>query len=213
MPFKILIGASESANVWKEILANLKERGVKEVLLFVSDGLTGLENAISEEFPKAQIQLCVVHQTRNTLNHVRPKDKDILAGKLKEIYKSKSLPEAKERLVKLNETIKSKYPRLLTRWFDKIEYLMRFLVFPEYLQPHLYSTNWLERLNKDFRKVLKNKNSMPTEDSVRKPLYSKVKDLTGRYERQRLNGFALYQVDLEILWQKYYRDNRFTQNT
>ncbi|MFZ5932674.1 MAG: IS256 family transposase [Patescibacteria group bacterium] len=209
----ISVGAEESAGVWKEILKNLKDRGVKEVLVFVADGLTGLENVISEEFPKAQIQLCVVHQTRFTLNHVRPKDKDKVALKLKEIYQSKSLAEAKEKLIKLNNLIKPKYPKLLTRWFDKIEYLMRFLAFPEYLQPHLYPTNWLERLNKDFRKVLKNKNSMPTEDSVRNLMYLKVRDLTGRYERQRLNGFAAYQVDLELLWQRQYGENRFTQNT
>lgn len=209
----IYVGAAESANVWKEILSDLKERGIKEVLLFVSDGLTGLETVIHEEFPRALVQLCVVHQVRNTLNHVRPKDKDKMALKLKEIYKSKTLSEAKERLIKLNDLIKHGYPRLLVGWFDKLEYLMQFLIFPEYLQPHLYSTNWLERLNKDFRKVLKNKNSMPTEDSVRNLLYLKIRDLTGRYERQRLNGFVAYQVDLELLWQKQYGDNRFTQDT
>jgi len=209
----IYVGAAESSGFWKEILSDLKQRGVKQVLLFVSDGLIGLETVIAEEFPKAMIQLCVVHQARSTLNHVRPKDKDQIAAKLKEIYKSKTLPEAKEKLVKLQNAIKPKYPRLLTRWFDKIEYLMRFLVFPEYLQPHLYSANWLERLNKDFRKVLKNKNSMPTEDSVRNLIYLKVRDLTRRYERQRLNGFAAYQVDLELMWEKHYGENRFTQDT
>ena len=209
----IYIGASESANFWKEVFSDVKERGVREVLLFVSDGLTGIEQIINEAFPRAGVQLCVVHQLRNSLNRVRPKDREKVAIKLKEVYTSKSLPEAKEKLLKMQDEIKRVYPRLLTRWFDKLEYLMRFLTFPEYLRPHLYSTNWLERINKDFRKVLKNKNSMPSEDAVRNLLYLKIRDLTKRYERQRLNGFVAYQVDLELLWEKQYGENRFTQST
>lgn len=81
---------------------------------------------------------------------------------------------------------------------------MRFLEFPEYLRPYVYSTNWIERLNKDFRKVLKNKNSMPTEDAVRNLLYLKVRDIAKRYDSQRLNGFVAYQLDLAVMWQKHY---------
>jgi len=207
------IGATETASFWKGICADIKERGVHEVLLFVSDGLTGIEGTIHEAFPRAFVQLCIVHQIRNTLNQVRPKDKGKVALKLKEIYTSTTLTEAKEKLLKMQDHIKKAYPRLLARWFDKLEYLMRFLVFPEYLRPHVYSTNWLERINKDFRKVLHNKNALPTEDSVRNLLYLKIRDLTRRYERQRLNGFVAYQVDLEVLWQRQYGENRFTQST
>lgn len=220
------VGTSESANFWKEALTDLKERGVKEVLLFVFDGLSGLENVVAEIFPKAMTQLCLVHQMRNSLNYVRPADKEELAKKLKAIYHSNSLPEAKEQLLKLQDELKSKYPRLLNRWFDKLDSLMRFLEFPEYLRPHVYSTNWIERLNKDFRKVLKNKNSMPTEDAVRNLLYLKVRDIAKRYDSQRLNGFVAYQLDLAVMWQKHYgksvgkeeliwaeEERGFTQNT
>ena len=209
----IYVGTTESADFWKEILTDLKQRGVEEVLIFVTDGLKGLNEQIQEVYPKAMTQLCLVHQIRNTLNKVRPRDKEQIAIRLKEVYQSRSLPEAKEKLLKLEKEIKLKYPKLLSRWFDKINELMSFLAFPEYLRPHLYSTNWLERLNKDFRKVLKNKNSLPTEDSVKNLIYLKVRDLARRYERQRLNGFAAYQVDLEVLWQKQYGENRFTQDT
>lgn len=222
------IGTSESANFWKENLTDLKQRGVSEVLLFVFDGLTGLEGIVNQVFSKAMTQLCLVHQMRSSLNYVRPADKEEIARKLKTIYHSQTLSEAKEKLLKLQEELKGKYPRLLNRWFDKLESLMRFLEFPEYLRPHVYSTNWIERLNKDFRKVLKNKNSMPTEESVRNLLYLRVRDIMGRYERQRLNGFVAYQLDLNIMWQKHYGSggngekegiileeerNRFTQNT
>ena len=209
----IYVGTTESADFWKEILTDLKQRGVEEVLIFVTDGLKGLNEQIQEVYPKAMTQLCLVHQIRNTLNKVRPRDKEQIAIRLKEVYQSRSLLEAKEKLLKLEKEIKLKYPKLLNRWFDKINELMSFLAFPEYLRPHLYSTNWLERLNKDFRKVLKNKNSLPTENSVKNLIYLKVRDLARRYERQRLNGFAAYQVDLEVLWQKQYGENRFTQDT
>jgi len=80
---------------------------------------------------------------------------------------------------------------------------MRFLAFPEYLRPHLYTTNWIERINKEYRKVLKNKNSMPTEDAVCNLLYLKIRGLTKKYDRQTLNGFTAYQVDIAILWEKF----------
>jgi transposase-like protein len=212
------IGTSESATFWKEVLADLRDRGVEQVLLFVFDGVTGLETVVKQIFPKALTQLCIVHAVRNSLTSVRPDDKKEVAGKLKYVYTAKSLAEAKERLLAIQIELKTKYPRLLNRWFDKLPQLMQFLEFPEYVQKHVYSTNWIERLNKDFRKVLKNKNSLPTEDAVRNLLYLRVRDITRRYEAQRVNGFVAYQVDLAVMWQKHYGDSgketgEFTQST
>jgi len=212
------IGTSESATFWKEVLADLRDRGVEQVLLFVFDGVTGLETVVKQIFPRALTQLCIVHAVRNSLTYVRPDDKKEVAGKLKYVYTAKTMAEAKERLLAIQIELKAKYPRLLNRWFDKLPQLMQFLDFPEYVQKHLYSTNWIERLNKDFRKVLKNKNSLPTEDSVRNLLYLRVRDITRRYEAQRVNGFVAYQVDLAVMWQKHYGDSgketgEFTQGT
>src|SRR6266496_4284741 len=201
------IGTSESATFWKEVLADLRDRGVEQVLLFVFDGVTGLETVVKQIFPRALTQLCIVHAVRNSLTYVRPDDKKEVAGKLKYVYTAKTMAEAKERLLAIQIELKAKYPRLLNRWFDKLPQLMQFLEFPEYVQKHLYSTNWIERLNKDFRKVLKNKNSLPTEDSVRNLLYLRVRDITRRYEMQRVNGFVAYQVDLAVMWQKHYGDS------
>lgn len=198
------VAGEESATFWKQVLNDIKSRGVKEVLLFVFDGLTGLEEAVKEIYPKSQSQLCVVHQIRNTLSYVRSSHKQQVASDLKSIYKSKSLSEAKEKLLKVKSKWQSFYPKLFNRWIDKIETLMRFLEFPEYLRPHIYSTNWLERLNKEFRKVIKTKNSFPTEDSVRNVIYFKIKDISSRWDSQRLNGFVSYHADLQILWEKYY---------
>jgi len=81
---------------------------------------------------------------------------------------------------------------------------MTFLEFSEYLRPHIYSTNWLERLNKEFRKVIKTKNSFPTEHALKNAIYFKIKDISKHWNTQRLNGFVLYEADLKILWEKHF---------
>lgn len=182
--------------------------------MFVFDGLTGLEEAVKEIYPKSQTQLCILHQIRQTLSYVRASHKEAVAGDLKSIYRSKTLSKAKERLLKVKNKWLALYPKLFNRWIDRIETLMRFLEFPEYLRPHLYSTNWLERLNKEFRKVIKTKNSFPTEKAVRNVIYFKIKDISRRWDTQRLNGFVSYRADLQILWEKYYQLGKevFTQS-
>lgn len=203
----IYAGVEESSTFWKEVLVDLKQRGAEQILLFVFDGLTGLEDTVRQVFPRSLTQLCLVHQIRNTLSWVRPNDKQPVAQDLKTVYKSKSLSESKEKILLLKTKWQLKYPKLFNRWIDKIDSLMRFLEFPEYLRSHLYSTNWIERLNKEFRKVLKNKNSLPTEDAVKNLIYFKIRDITGKYGNQTLNGFGAYQVDLQILWEKYFPGN------
>jgi transposase-like protein len=209
------VGTAESALFWKQALADIKDRGVEQVLVFVFDGLAGLEGVVKEIFPRALNQLCVVHAVRNVLSNIRPCHKMAVAGDLKTIYGSKTIQEAKDNALKVKSKWQGTYPRAFNQIVQKIDILMSFLTFPEYIRPHLYTTNWLERLNKEFRKVLKNKNSMPTEDSVRNLLYLKVRDLSRRWETQRLNGFGAYQVDLNILWDSFYGERKegFTQNS
>jgi len=200
----LYIGAEESAHLWKEILSDIKQRGIQEVLLFTCDGLSGLEKVIGEVYPRALTQSCVVHQIRNTLLYVRPAHKEAVAASLRRVYQSRSVQEAKEKLMKLKIEWQKIYPDLAKSWIENIESLMRFLEFPEYLRPRLYSTNWLERLNKDFRKVLKNKNSFPSESALSNLIYLKIRDIYGRYQNQRVNGFATYRIDLDFLWEKHY---------
>jgi len=198
------IGAEESSRFWKQVLQDLKDRGVNQVLLFICDGLKNLEETINEIYPRALTQLCIVHQTRSTLNKVRPKHKEAVASDLKTIYKAKKLSEAKANALKLKKKWHTYYPKLIDRWIVNIESLMRFLDFPEYIRPHLYSTNWLERLNKEFRKVLKNKNSFPTESAVSNLIYLKIRDILRSRQTQRVNGFASHQIDIDVLWEKHY---------
>lgn len=208
-------GSTESATHWEEVLEDIKRRGVEEVLVFVMDGLTGLPDAVGRVFPKALIQGCVVHQVRATLSHVRAYHKQAVADDLRSIYSAESYEQAKERLEKIKEKWVKIYPRLFTTWEEKLKYFMTFLEFPKGIRKFMYTTNWIERLNKEFRKVLKNKNSMPTEDSVRNLLYLKVKDLTFKWQGQKLQGFSMYSAELNEIWEMRYpeQERGFTQTS
>ncbi|MFH1896278.1 MAG: IS256 family transposase [bacterium] len=206
------VGATESAVVWEEHLQDIKDRGVEEVLQFVSDGLTGLKEAIKRKFPYALTQRCVVHQVRHTLGKVRNKHKEEMAEDLRTIYKVASYGEAKTNLEAVRNKWRKYYPRLFTSWEVNLEDLMAHLAFPRFLQKFLYTTNWLERTNKELKKVTKTKNSFPTEDSVRNLLYFKIRELNEKYEEKRLPGFDKYKQDLEAMWKKQYPQSTLNRN-
>jgi putative transposase len=198
------VGATESAVKWEEILQDLKDRGMQEVLEFVIDGLTGLEEAIRRKFPEALIQRCITHQMRNTLSNVRNKHKNAMAEDLRTIYQVKTLEEAQSNLEAVKEKWAESYPRLFKSWEEHLENLMAHLAFPKFLRKYLYTTNWLERINKELRKMVKTKNSLPTEKAAKNLLYFKIRELNDKYEDRRLPGFNRYKPELEAMWKKQY---------
>lgn len=201
------LGTTESAVVWEEHLQDLKDRGVEEVLMFVSDGLTGLKEAINRKFPKALTQRCVVHQVRGTLGKVRNSHKQEMADDLRTIYrigKVNTIEEARENLRAVKDKWCKSYPSLFSSWEDNLESLMAHLAFPEFLRKYLYTTNWLERINKELRKMTKTKNSFPTEGAVKNILYFKIRDLNMGYEEKRMPGFDKFKPELDELWKGRY---------
>jgi transposase-like protein len=205
------VGATESAVVWEEHLQDLKDRGVIEVLEFVSDGLTGLKNAIKRKFPKALTQRCVVHQVRYTMGNVRNKHKEEMAEDLRTIYRTDTLSEARENLSAVKKKWQKIYPRLFSSWEEHLEDLMAHLAFPKFLRKYLYTTNWLERVHKELRKMVKTKNSLPTEDAAKNLLYYKIKDLTYYYEKKRMPGFDRYRPELKEMWRRQYPYSRIKE--
>ena len=199
------VGATESAVIWEEYLQDLKNRGVQEVLEFISDGLTGLKEAIKRKFPEALTQRCMVHQVRRTLGKVRNKHKEEMVDDLKTIYRVEKFEEAKKNLEAVKNKWKKYYPRLFNSWEENLEDLMSFLAFPRFLRKYLYTTNWLERVHKELRKMVKTKNSLPTEEAAKNLLYFKIRDLVRKYEEKRLPGFDKYKPELEEMWKKQYR--------
>lgn len=161
----------ESAAGWRQVLTDLGNRGVRTVGLFVADGLTGLENAVAGVFPNSRFQKCVVHLKRNILRNVRARDKEAVAEDLRQVFELDDPRDtetaALQRLDAFTEKWRKQYPRIERMLGDgKKQYYFTYLVFPAGIRRMIYTTNWIERLNESIRKTLKNRNSMPGENSV-----------------------------------------------
>ena len=162
---------TESASGWKEVLCNLKERGAEHINLLVADGISGLEDSALSVFPKARFQKCVTHFKRNVLNKVRPSDKAEIAIELASIFDIEDNACTREKAY-------ARATHILNKWQDKYPFLkallnpnnlrcyLTCLDFDYKVRSMLYTTNWLERLNKTFRQALKIRNAMPSIDSV-----------------------------------------------
>lgn len=149
------IGVSESSSLWEEILLKLKTRGLEQVLLGVMDGLPGLTDTFLKVFPKADVQRCVVHKVRNSLAKVRNKDSKELAEDMKLIYESTTLENAENALNDFVDKWKSKYPRVTNSWLEDKNELLAFFKYPSSIRKSIYTTNWIERTNKEIRKRTK----------------------------------------------------------
>lgn len=198
------VGVSESATTWQGYLEDLKQRGVTDVMLVAADGLTGLSDAVAIVFPKADFQRCIVHLVRNTWPKVRASRRQELCDDLKRLYKrGQTKEQAKTVLDELAAKWHTSYPGLLDPWIACFEHWSAFLDYPEWLQPSIYTTNWLERLNKELRKVTKTKNSFPTPDSLANLMYLKLMDIERLWNKRKLHGFVQHSDELLQLWAKY----------
>ena len=136
-------------------MRELWERGVREVKLFISDDLPGIEDAVREIFPGAKWQLCVVHMVRGSLAQVRKQDREAVAQDLKAIYEADTIEQAHEALKRLEERWTSRYPDMVAKWLKKSYALLEFLNHPKAIRAYLYTTNQLERLMKELKRRTK----------------------------------------------------------
>ncbi|TDO68813.1 transposase-like protein [Halanaerobium saccharolyticum] len=198
------IGVTESATLWQEVLMNLKSRGVEQVLLGVMDGLPGLTDAFLKVYPKADVQRCVVHKVRNTLKKVKKKHTDEIVTDLKKIYKAPSREYAEQALNDLSSKWDKIYPHLAQSWFEDKDELFAFYKYPDSIQKSIYTTNWIERANKEIRKRLKTMNSLPNEKAAEKILYLKILDYNSKWSERRLKGFLATRENLIQLFEERY---------
>ncbi|MGD6842568.1 IS256 family transposase [Bacillus infantis] len=198
------VGGVESSNGWQEILLDLRKRGVQEVLVGVFDGLPGLEEAFKSIFPKADVQRCVVHKVRSTMNKARKKDQAELSLDLKRVYTSSTFEEAEKVLKEIKEKWKKTYSRELASWEEDLPVLLTFLHYPEEIQKYIYTTNLIERTNKEVRKRLKTMNSLPNIEAAEKIIYLTSIDYNERWARRKLGGFGLaYEAIVTMFDQRY----------
>ena len=197
------IGTNESAYVWEETLKSIKERGVEEVLLFAMDGLTGLDEAVHRVYPKADTQSCILHKVRSALRNVRKRDMTELAADIKLIYQASAKQEALDALDNLYGKWKKSYPRIVESWYQD-EGLLTYFDYPESIRKSIYTTNWIERFNKEVRRLIKTKDSLPNEEACSKLIYYKVAHYNEKWSSKKLRGFDMAYDELQELFLRKY---------
>ena len=185
----IWVQTHEGANFWAGVMAELANRGVQDVLIACCDGLVGLPEAIEATFPKAVVQTCVVHLIRASLRYVAYADRKAMAAEQRKIYAAVNADAAQMALLSLGETeLGKKYPAALAVWERSWERFTPFLAFPPAVRKVIYTTNSIESLNFQLRKIIKNRGHFPSDDAVVKLLWLAIRDIEDKRERERAKG-------------------------
>lgn len=182
----IWIGDNESSKFWLGVLNDLKNRGVEDVLIFCVDGLTGIKEAINAAYPKAEVQRCIIHQLRNSFKYVSYKDIKAFSKDFKEVYRAINEEVAMEKFCEIKDKWGKEYPYAIRSWENNWDVISPFYKFPEEIRKIIYTTNIIEGLHRQFRKVTKTKTMFPNDSSLEKMLYlasmNVVKKWTQRYK-------------------------------
>lgn len=190
------IESTESARFWLSILTDLKNRGVEDVLFVCCDGLTGLPQAIETAFPRAVVQTCIVHMIRASLRHVGWNDRKAVVAALRPIYAAETEEAAQRALAAFEERWRAKYPMIARQWRSRWAEIVPFLAYPSEIRRTLYTTNVIESVNAQLRKVLRPKGHFPSDEAVSKILFlalqhAKVNWKAPIFWRQALAHFAV----------------------
>ena len=188
---------TESAANYEDMLIAIKQRGVKQVLLFASDGLEGMRDAVKRQFPMAEHQQCWVHLSRTVARYIRNKDRKTVLSDLKTVYRSESKEDAQEALETFLKKHRACYPKLANVFKRAEESLFSFYKFPVEIQRSLYTTNLIERSNKGLKHKSKVKEQFPNEDSLDRFVCCFYSDLNRSYAERVQKGFN--QASAEIL--------------
>jgi len=201
----IWIGESESSKFWLGILNELKNRGLRDVLVFSVDGLTGLKEAIQATYPRAEIQRCIIHQLRNSFKYVNYKDLKEFSKDFKLVYSAISEESGFEKLQDLDEKWGKKYPFALKSWFENWDVLSPFFKYPSEIRKIMYTTNIIEGLHRQFRKVTKTKSVFPSDQSLEKMLYLASQNIMKKWT-QRYRNWDIVLNQLMIFFEDRFDD-------
>lgn len=176
----IWIGENEGAKFWMKVCNELKNRGVQDILIACIDGLKGFPDAIRTIFPETRIQLCIIHQIRNTLKYVAYKDQKAFMRDLKRVYGAESEEIAMQNLERMMDDWK-KYGVVLESWLDKWENLSTYFSYGYQIRRLIYTTNTVEGFNRQLRKVTKSKALFPNDEALKKTLYLSTQDIVKKW--------------------------------
>jgi putative transposase len=175
------LGKTESSAFWMSVLTDVKARGVRDILITVTDNLNGFSETIASVFPTATKQICVVHQIRNSAKYVVWKDKKEFASDMKEIYTAPTKAAAEAALDRLEQKWNSKYSYAIKSWRKNWDELTAFFDFPMEIRIIIYTTNIIENLNGKIRKYTKSKGSFPTDEAVMKSVFLAMNEITKKW--------------------------------
>lgn len=177
----IWIGAEESASFWLNVCQELKSRGVEDILIACKDGLSGFTDAINATFPKADTQLCVIHQLRNNIKCVPNKNRKEVMDDLKKVYKAFTLEQATMAFEDFKEKWGPKHPAIIKSWEKNWLELTTYFSYPVEIRKLIYTTNTIEAFHRQLRKVTKTKTAFPTDNSLRKIVYLATMGVTDKW--------------------------------
>jgi putative transposase len=188
--------ATEGAKFWLQILTEIRNRGVQDILIACVDGLKGFPEAIQSVYPQTQVQLCIVHMVRNSLNYVSWKERKAVAADLKQIYRAATVEEAEQRLCEFEQRWDEKYSSIGKMWRRNWAGIVPFFAYPGEIRRAVYTTNIVESLNMSLRKVIKTRGSFPGEEAALKLLYLALRNVSKKWQAHRdwrvsLNHFVL----------------------
>lgn len=191
------IDQSEGAKFWLAIMSELKNRGLRDILIAAVDGLSGFPDAIRAVYPETEVQLCVVHAVRSSMRFVSYKDRRAVAGGLRTIYGAPTEEAALEALKEFRATWDAKYPLIARRWQERWTEITAFLAYAPEIRKVIYTTNAIESVNYSLRKVTRNRGAFPNSDAATKLVYMALQNISRRWTRpkedwsQALNQLAI----------------------
>lgn len=183
----IWIGENETSKFWLKVLTDLKNRGVQQVTIFSIDGLSGFEQAIKATFPESVVQRCIIHQIRSSTRYVSYKHIKELTRDLKSVYQSPNEESGYQMLLEFEEKWGLQYPQCIKSWKDNWPVLSPFFEYSSNIRKIMYTTNIIENLNRQYRKVTKGKAIFPTDTSLIKALYLATENATQKWSQRQRN--------------------------
>jgi putative transposase len=176
---------TEGAKFWMQVLSELKQRGVKDILICCVDGLKGFPEAIEAVFPETEVQTCIVHLIRHSLKYVPRRQYDQVVKDLRPIYKATDADAALAALEAFDQKWGKQLSPIVKAWRDAWEHVIPFLAFPDEVRRVIYTTNAIEALNRQLRKAIKTKGHFPNEEAARKLIYLAVTNAVPQWTRTR----------------------------
>ena len=201
------LGDNESATFWISVLNDLQNRGIEEIWIACIDNLSGFSKGISSVFPKTRVQLCLVHQIRNSLNQVNKRDKAKVSNGLKSVYRAASLAEAELNWARFKSKWKQNYPSLILSWENNWTDLTAYFEYNGSIRRLIYTNNGIESYHRQLRKYTKTKSVFPSSDALLKQIYLSSQEIIKSWDRRCINHWHLAFQQLCIVFDS---QNRFS---